>query len=167
VTPEKALPARDVTHASWRADDGWTPQSLRSQTTNSSPPTSPPHPSSAVKHKPPVVRSDAATETPSRSSRQRVEHDHPRDDTEAKTPVNLMAPWQGRESPEPEPADNRHSTASEGSTGSLFRRMRSIFEQPRPSISSTHDSHQPSPSIASDHPPQDSERRSSLLPRVN
>jgi hypothetical protein len=167
VTPEKALPARDVTRAPWRADDGWTPQSLRTQTTNSSPPTSPPHPSSAVKHKPPVVRSDAATETPSRSSRQRAEHDHPRDDTEAKTPVNLMAPWQGHESPEPEPADNRHSTTSEGNTGSLFRRMRSIFEQPHPSISSTHDSHQPSPSIASDHPPQDSERRSSPLPRGN
>jgi hypothetical protein len=144
VTPEKVLPTRDVTHAPWGVDDGWTPQSLRTQTTISSPPTSPPHPFSALKHKA-VTRSDAATESPSRSSQQPAEHDVPGDDTETKTPVSLMAPWRGRESPEPGPADNRQSTASEGNTGSLFRRMRSIFEQPRPSISSTRDSHQPSP----------------------
>jgi hypothetical protein len=66
-----------------------------------------------------------------------------------------MAPWEGRESPElgldhprrTDTQDSRHSTTtSEGShnegghSGSLFRRMRSIFEQPRGSISSHRDS---------------------------
>jgi len=79
-----------------------------------------------------------------------VEHDDAKEDAEPKTPVSLKAPWEDRQSPELDlslghatDTHNRHSTTSEGSSGGLFKRMRSIFEQPR--HHSTRDSHPAGP----------------------
>ncbi|KAK4032154.1 hypothetical protein C8A01DRAFT_41402 [Parachaetomium inaequale] len=151
VTPE-ALAARDVRNVPWGADDDdWTPQSMRTQTTFSSPPHSPIHAGSADKHEL-IASRNLATEPPiyrgqPHDSPEQAEHDTLGDETESKTPSSIIAPWQGRESPDLSldprpPTDNRHSTASEGgNTGSLFKRMRSIFEQPRSSTTSNRESY--------------------------
>jgi hypothetical protein len=151
VTPE-ALGSRDVRKMPWGADDDdWTPQSMRTQTTFSSPPHSPTHPGSRDTHKR-VANSNLANESPiyrhqSHGSPEQAEDDTLGDETESKTPPSIIAPWQGRESPDLSldprpPTDNRHSTASEGgNTGSLFKRMRSIFEQPRAGTVSNRESY--------------------------
>jgi hypothetical protein len=165
VTPEP-LAARDITKITpWRGNDGWTPQSRRTHSTSPSPPPSPPHIVSADKHEPDISR-HLENESPiyrehSYSSPQLAEHGHFNDDTEDRTPVTLMAPWEGRESPElgldhPRPPDNRDSRGSitsegGGHSGSLFKRMRSIFEQgPLGSVSSHRDSHGAAAASASD-----------------
>lgn len=133
VTPE-ALATRGTTNPSWGASDGWTPQSLRTtQSMMTSPPTSPPHAASASKPEP-----DLASSLPTSPS---TFHDQPgqTDDPfthepETKRPLSLKTPWRhdtdpSQDPPEPKPDSNRQS---EGHSGSLFKRMRSIFEQPRP-----------------------------------
>lgn len=148
VTPETAA-AREFTNFPWRADDGWTPQSHRTQSTHPSSPPSPLHIASTVKHET-MISSDLRAESPifhgqQYSSSHRSERGAPGDGAEGETPVSLMAPWQGRESPVPslgrEQPSNRFSTSSEGNAGSLFQRMRNIFEQQRTSPGSNRDSY--------------------------
>ncbi len=135
VTPE-TLAARDTTNRSWGANDGWTPQSLRTtQSVLTSPPTSPPHPASATK-----PEADLSSSLPTGSSTHHGQPQQPDPFThepETRRPLSLKTPWHhpaplpSDEPPEPKPEENnRHS---EGHSGSLFKRMRSIFEQPRPS----------------------------------
>jgi hypothetical protein len=166
VTPEP-LAARDATKITpWRGNDGWTPQSRRTHSTSPSPPPSPLRAVSTDKHEPDINRHPASEspiyrEHPYSSPQLGGEQDHFNDDTEIKTPVTLMAPWEGRESPElgldhPRPPDNRDSRGSitsegGGHSGSLFKRMRSIFEQgPLGSVSSHRDSHGAAAASASD-----------------
>lgn len=148
VTPETAA-AREDTNFPWRADDGWTPQSYRTQSTHPSSPPSPLHTTSTVKHEI-MTSSNLAAESPifngqQYSSSHQSERGAPDGEAESKTPVSLMAPWQGRESPIPsldrEQPSNRFSTSSEDNAGSLFQRMRNIFEQQRTSPGSNRDSY--------------------------
>ncbi|KAJ4289295.1 hypothetical protein N0V88_007046 [Collariella sp. IMI 366227] len=70
-----------------------------------------------------------------------AEHPIHAEETETKSPTSLMSPWRHRQSSSPRPPhDSRHSidtTTSEDHKGSLFQRMRNIFEQPRSSKASS------------------------------
>lgn len=150
VTPE-ALANRDVTNVPWRANNGWTPQSQRTQSTFSSPPTSPLRTTTSKdKHEvaPPLPPSNLATELAAttyhdepQGSPHLTEQDPFVDEADRKTPVSLAPPWQRHASPNPdfEPSHDGQQH-SEGTSGSLFKRMRSIFEQPR-STTSARDSY--------------------------
>ncbi|KAL2132747.1 hypothetical protein VTI74DRAFT_3430 [Chaetomium olivicolor] len=150
VTPD-TLAARDVNNVTWRANDGWTPQSMRTQTTMfSSPPTSPPHdkpepkpdplPESHLESKPPSYSEQPYSRSPL------TEHGVNNEETETKSPASLMAPWRRGESSSPQHDPDISSTrrsmdsSNEEHKGSLFQRMRNIFEQPRSKASSNRDS---------------------------
>ena len=139
VTPETLATRDTTTNVPWRVSDGWTPQSQDTQSTFSSPPVSPVRSTTADKSEP-VPSSHPGTEPPvhhyepQRSPHPAEQEDPFIDETERKTPVNLMPPWQRRGSPgQAKPDDNPHN---EDNTGSLFRRMRNMFEQPRSNIPS-------------------------------
>lgn len=158
ATPEESTSrVRDVTNTGYHVDEGWTPQSVRTRTPFSSPPGSPLHRVSSHKPHEPVTSRNPATEPPALHEQRYDSYEAFGD--EYRTPVNFTTPWQGRQSPDlsfdPQlHTTNRHSTTSEGGAtntggGSIFKRMRSIFEPGRSgSVSGPH----PSPTQTSTHP---------------
>ena len=138
VTPE-TLATRDTNSVPRRGNDGWTPQSQDTQSTFSSPPVSPvqspaPDKSEPVPSSHPGTEPRAQHHEPQSSPHLAEQEDPFIDETDRKTPVNLMPPWNRRGSPGQASPDD--SPPNEGNTGSLFQRMRNMFEQPRSNISS-------------------------------
>lgn len=173
IRPQSAAPSEDITSddstprdTTNAADEGWTPESLRSQTTLPSSPSSPLPVTSRTHakggHDEPVIRRSLTTDPPSYGGRPRSDPQLTMDiETQRTMPVNT-APWQQQQqqhrwsSLEPavypsQTANTNTNTntninantnantsrwsgdghgASRSSGGSLFQRMRSIFEQP-------------------------------------
>ncbi|GAB1318548.1 hypothetical protein MFIFM68171_08758 [Madurella fahalii] len=139
--------SRDIADA---ADVGWTPQSLRSQATLSSASASPVQatPRMHAGEHDPVIRNSLATDSPSYGGRSRSNSQFAEyTETEGKAPASLVMPWQQEQEQEQqrvllEPAvDPGHTInanphrfsgdSAHSSGGSLFQRMRNIFEQPQ------------------------------------
>ncbi|KAL2018366.1 hypothetical protein VTK56DRAFT_901 [Thermocarpiscus australiensis] len=140
-TPDSLAP-RDDTNVAWRTSDGWTPQSLRSQSTLSSPPSSPLNTSTPYMGKPESVNHSPTFKSPPGYSGQ----------------PGCTSQAAERNAQGGEPEGRVRSPGSEGSgSGSLFRRMRSIFEQPRSNINM---SSRPTNSSAAPPGPADRSSRS-------
>jgi hypothetical protein len=153
VTPEASSAHRDATNMLWHGNDGWTPQSHRTISTVSSPPSPSPSPWPFDTAKPePASGSHRATaeSSPYHDHHQGQDNtgQHPfGDEADSKTPVSLTAPWQRRDFSEPslgstggrrtnslDGPESPTTTIGGGNTGTgggLFKRMRSIFEPPR------------------------------------
>jgi hypothetical protein len=151
ATPE-TLGSQRVANALHQGDTDWTPGSDRTRATL---PSSPPSPTQAVLQtqlSPTSPQTGYATTVRSPmyyQTRRPVNAQFTAvcyDDTEVSTtPVSLLAPWEGRKSPEltlsPRPSSNSSrfdnssnipvtAAATSSSSSSLFKRMRSIFEHP-------------------------------------
>jgi hypothetical protein len=143
VTPDTLTTRDGIVSMPWGTNDGWTPQSLHTLSTISTPP-SPRHTGHGSMIEP-EIQSQLLTGSPRHKVRPysavlSAQRGTPRDETESKTPVSPMAPRQRVETSEPITAtagpSNRQDTGSptEGTTtDSLFQQMRSISEQPRSS----------------------------------
>ncbi|KAK3306403.1 uncharacterized protein B0T15DRAFT_138922 [Chaetomium strumarium] len=170
VTPEASSAQRDdATNVLWRGNDGWTPQSQRTISTVSSPPSPSPWPFDTAKPEPAsgshvLAATTSITESSPYHSHQGQDtgRQHPfGDEADNKTPVSLTAPWQRRDFSEPslgatggrtDGLDNGPESPTSGGSntgGGLFKRMRSIFEPPRsrpasPTRDHHHHHHRPS-----------------------
>ncbi|KAL2163979.1 hypothetical protein VTH06DRAFT_3192 [Thermothelomyces fergusii] len=171
VTPEALGMGRlSKNVAPWGPTDDWTPQSLRTHTTSSSPPHSPSHGRPSKDERAAISQAyhnkEQRQSLPEHESTPYRENDHGgggggggEEQTEDNTPAALLSLWQHRASPDltldPLPISPQHqhhhqrggsgsgsgsgtgtgtgteTGAGTGTGGGLFRRVRSIFEQPR------------------------------------
>lgn len=151
---------RDVTNLPWHVRNGSTPQSMRSQSTLSSAPSSPAH-GSLDNHEPAIHHSwQAGPHGRSRGDSQLTEYSQfgAHESPNTKTAPAHFAQWNRRESishttPTAPTASsftestrsrqgsvgssNGGSTHTANSTGSLFQRMRNVFEQSQSTIATT------------------------------
>lgn len=152
VTPEH-LAARDGSGLAWRATDDWTPKSQDTRSTLSSSPPSPLDRTSRAEKQMSFTTNNLPTGLSSFDDRQRdhppLASHHAPSDTLKKT-----SPWQRREpasEPRADPGDvdsRLHQGGTEGTAaqGSLFQRMRNLFEQPpRTSTATATSIHNPRP----------------------
>ncbi|KAK3933830.1 hypothetical protein QBC46DRAFT_236677, partial [Diplogelasinospora grovesii] len=154
-TPENFVP-RDVSDTPWHMRNNSTPLSLVSQSTLSSAPSSPIHAALPIDNHEPVIRD--SWPTPIRgdlftghlfTGRPRNDsqvtdyspYNHDNAPTNTKSPSNHFAQWQRQEAAGATSSVSNESVGSQGSggsaesndspvtAGSLFQRMRNIFEQ--------------------------------------